>query len=73
MSKKNTEVSPCNNICTYESIEGTPRCSSCWRTYEDLDQWMYMTNEERRCRIKQIKEDRRAYESKQKNIKDMGR
>jgi predicted Fe-S protein YdhL (DUF1289 family) len=55
-------VSPCTSICRYEEIDGEPRCISCFRTYEDLSNWMYLTNEERKERIRQIKKDRREYE-----------
>ena len=66
-------VSPCSGVCSYEDIDGEPRCISCWRTYEDLDQWSYMTNEERRYRMKQIKQEKKLYENKQKNNANMGR
>jgi len=64
-------VSPCNSICRYEEINGEPRCLSCFRTYEDLSNWMYLTNEERQKRIRQIKKDRREYERQQQNNKHM--
>lgn len=64
-------VSPCNSICRYEEIDGEPRCLSCFRTYEDLSNWMYLTNDQRRERIKQIKRDRREYERQQQNNKHM--
>jgi len=66
-------VSPCTEICRYEEIDGEPRCISCFRTYEDLSNWMYLTNEERQKRIKQIKKDRREYERKQKDNENMGK
>jgi len=72
MNKKGS-VSPCTDICRYEEIEGEPRCISCFRTYEDLSNWFYMSDESRRERIKQIKKDRRDYERKQTNNKDMGK
>jgi predicted Fe-S protein YdhL (DUF1289 family) len=72
MNKKGI-VSPCTSICRYEKINGEPRCISCFRTYEDLSNWMYLTNEERKERIRQIKKDRREYEREQKNNKDMGK
>ncbi len=72
MSKKDI-ISPCTDICKYEEIDGEPRCISCFRTYEDLNNWFYMTNESRRERIKQIKKDRKNYERKQANNKDMGK
>jgi len=70
---KNGIVSPCNSICRYEEINGEPRCTSCFRTYEDLSNWMYLTNEERKTRIRQIKKDRREYERQQKDNEDMGK
>jgi predicted Fe-S protein YdhL (DUF1289 family) len=72
MNKKGT-VSPCTAICRYEKINGEPRCISCFRTYDDLSHWIYMTDEERRERIKQIKKDRREYERQQKGDEDMGK
>ena len=66
-------VSPCNDICRYEKVNGEPRCISCFRTYEDLNNWFYMTDENRRERIKQIKKDRREYERQQKDSQDMGK
>jgi len=71
MNKKGI-VSPCTDICRYEEINGEPRCISCFRTYEDLNQWFYMSNESRRERIKQIKKDRREYERQQKDNENMG-
>lgn len=62
---------PCVNICRYEEIDGEPRCIACFRTYEDLDKWMYMTDEERKNRIKQIKKERKTYESRQKNSRSV--
>jgi len=62
---------PCTNICRYEDIDGEPRCISCFRTYEDLSQWIYMDEETRKQRIKQLKKDRREYERKQANSKNM--
>jgi len=62
---------PCTNICRYENIDGEPRCISCFRTYEDLSQWIYMDEETRKQRIKQLKKDRREYERKQTHSKNM--
>jgi predicted Fe-S protein YdhL (DUF1289 family) len=45
--------SPCNGVCR---MEGT-RCISCHRTYDDLEQWFYMSNEARLNRMKQIKNE----------------
>lgn len=62
---------PCTNICRYEDIDGEPRCISCFRTYDDLSQWIYMDEETRKQRIKQLKKDRREHERKQANSKNM--
>lgn len=62
---------PCTNICRYEKIDGEPRCISCFRTYDDLSTWIYLDDEERKRRIKQLKKDRREYERKQADSKDM--
>lgn len=70
MNKKGI-ASPCKDICRYEEIEGEPRCISCFRTYDDLNQWFYMDNEERKTRIKQIKKERKEYERKQQNGQNM--
>jgi predicted Fe-S protein YdhL (DUF1289 family) len=64
-------ISPCKEICRYEQVNGKPRCISCFRTYEDLSNWIYLTNEERQKRIRQIKKDRREYERQQQNDKHM--
>ena len=70
MNKKGVD-SPCTNICRYEEIDGEPRCISCFRTYEDLSNWIYLTDEEQKERIRQIRKDRREYERRQKDTKDM--
>ncbi len=72
MNKKDT-VSPCTSICRYEKINGEPRCISCFRTYDDLSDWIYKTDEERRLRIRQIKKERKAYERQRKDNEDMGK
>jgi len=40
-------------------MEGT-RCISCFRTYDDLEQWFYMSKEARLERIKQLRIEARA-------------
>jgi len=62
---------PCVNICRYQEVDGEPRCVSCFRTYEDLEKWIYMTDEERKTRIRQIKKERKTYENKQKNFEHL--
>ena len=66
-------ASPCKGVCRYEEFDNEPRCVSCFRTYDDLNQWMYMDNNQRKERAKQIKQEKKLYESKQKNNANMGR
>lgn len=47
------EDSPCNGVCR---MEGTT-CRSCHRTYDDLEQWYYMSREARLQRMEQIRKD----------------
>lgn len=47
------EDSPCNGVCR---MEGTT-CISCHRTYEDLEQWFYMSRKARLQRMEQIRKD----------------
>lgn len=44
---------PCDGTCR---MEGT-RCISCFRTYDDLEQWFYMSRQARKERMAQIKEE----------------
>ena len=69
MTKK--PISPCTDICRYEEIDGESRCISCFRTYEDLEKWYYMSDEERKVRIRQIKKERKSYERKQQDEQNM--
>lgn len=48
-----TEDSPCNGVCR---MEGT-RCKSCNRTFDDLEQWLYMSKEARLYRMEQLKNE----------------
>ena len=68
---KNNITSPCTEICRYEEIDGEPRCISCFRTYQDLEKWYYMSDEERKVRIKQVKKERKHYERKQQDGQNM--
>lgn len=52
MSSK--EDSPCNGVCR---MEGT-RCISCFRTYDDLEQWYYLSREARLERMREILRER---------------
>jgi len=45
--------SPCTGVCR---MEGTT-CISCHRTYDDLEQWFYMSREARLQRMEQIKKE----------------
>jgi len=49
--------SPCNNLCRYTELEGTPTCEGCGRTYDDLSQWMYLDKDGKREVIKRCKEN----------------
>lgn len=42
--------SPCTGTCR---IKGT-RCISCYRTYDDIAQWLYLTKEARLERMQQL-------------------
>jgi predicted Fe-S protein YdhL (DUF1289 family) len=50
------EDSPCNGICRMEKVNGQYRCESCYRDYDDLAQWLYMTKEDRLERMEQLKQ-----------------
>ena len=51
--------SPCTGVCRIvDTTGGEPRCISCYRTYEDLDQWLVMSREERVQRIQQLQLER---------------
>ena len=46
--------SPCTGTCRMKDN----RCISCNRTYDDLEQWFYMSREARLERMRQLKEER---------------
>lgn len=46
---------PCTGVCRMVGKGKKAHCKSCKRTYDDLDQWMYMTSEARLQRMKQLK------------------
>ena len=46
---------PCTGVCHMKGEGSKARCIACNRTYDDLDQWMYMTTEARLQRMKQLK------------------
>lgn len=48
--------SPCNGVCRIiEESNGVARCISCKRDYDDLAQWLYLSEEARLYRMKQLK------------------
>ena len=50
--------SPCTGVCRIvDTTGGEPRCVSCYRTYEDLDQWITMSREARIKRMKQLRDE----------------
>jgi len=51
--------SPCTGVCRIvDTTGGEPRCISCYRTYEDLDQWLVMSREARIQRMMQLQEEK---------------
>ena len=48
--------SPCTGDCRMIGHGGKAKCRSCNRTYDDLEQWLYMSNEARLERMKQLKQ-----------------
>ena len=50
--------SPCTGVCRIvDTTGGEPKCVSCYRTYEDLDQWITMSREARLKRMKQLRDE----------------
>jgi len=47
--------SPCNGVCRMIQCQDEVRCQSCYRTYEDLNQWLYLSKEARLERMEQLK------------------
>ena len=45
--------SPCTGVCRMKNN----RCMSCHRTYDDLEQWLYMSREARLERMEQLKQE----------------
>jgi len=51
--------SPCNGVCRIiEEVGKEARCISCKRTYDDLEQWLYLSEEGRKQRMEQLKNGR---------------
>jgi len=47
--------SPCTSICKYVQTDKGAICSGCGRDYDDLEQWMYMSRDEKVACIKRCK------------------
>ena len=45
MSKNNRPFSPCLGCCT--TVLGDSKCQNCKRTSDEVDNWNFMTDEER--------------------------
>ena len=42
----------CNGVCQYVAYKDTQACIGCGRTYDDLDNWAYLTDKQKREVIK---------------------
>lgn len=49
--------SPCTGDCRMEQVLGKARCRSCFRDYDDIEQWFYMSKERRIERMEQLKDE----------------
>jgi predicted Fe-S protein YdhL (DUF1289 family) len=58
------ELTPCNGVCRMQKEEDEIRCTSCFRTFSDIEQWFYMTNETRQERMNQLKREKHQYNRK---------
>tara|TARA_R110000772_G_scaffold233927_1_gene345508 strand:+ start:158 stop:337 length:180 start_codon:yes stop_codon:yes gene_type:complete len=57
MIDQGRDDSPCNGICKIvDDSNGTPKCISCKRTYDDIDEWFKLSRDARLYRMKQLKE-----------------
>lgn len=56
--------SPCTGVCRMETYDDEVRCKSCFRTYEDLEKWFYLTQENRLERMNQLKREKSKYNRK---------
>jgi predicted Fe-S protein YdhL (DUF1289 family) len=45
----------CNGVCQYVAYKDTQACIGCGRTYDDLDNWAYLTDKQKREVIKVAK------------------
>ena len=56
MNEVDRDDSPCNGVCRIvEEKNKAARCVSCKRTYDDLEQWLYLSREERLKRMRELK------------------
>lgn len=46
--------SPCTGDCRMDQMKDEVRCRSCYRTYTDLEKWLYMSSEARLERMQQL-------------------
>jgi len=37
----------CNGVCQYVAYKDTQACIGCGRTYDDLDNWAYLTDKQK--------------------------
>jgi len=51
--------SPCNNLCRYVELEGTPTCEGCGRTYDDLTNWISLNKAQKKQVIMRCKDNLR--------------
>ena len=56
-----TTKSPCKNVCRYEEFEDEPMCIACGRSYDDLDRWLYASDDEKKNMNHQAKERLKRY------------
>ena len=47
--------SPCTGDCRMVAVAGKQRCRSCHRDFNDLQQWLSMTKQQRLKRMEQLK------------------
>lgn len=50
--------SPCTGDCRMINVAGKTKCRSCYRDYDDLEHWLYMTREARLERMKQLENEK---------------
>jgi predicted Fe-S protein YdhL (DUF1289 family) len=47
-----------------ENMQDEIRCKSCFRTFTDIEQWLYLTDESRQERMNQLKREKQQYNRK---------